>query len=178
MAEQIIKTYLDTSKGKFIFDAYFNINHESTLTITQHPIQSGASVSDHAYMEANKLSFQIGMSDVMQDVSDTSFQKFSDGNSRSISAYKVLRMLQEERIPITVVTRLYTYKNMLIETISAPDDNKTAYALKANVTLKQIFVVNVTTVKISERPQKSNEANEGDQKPQKADESILSKLFG
>ena len=67
---------------------------------------------------------------------------------------------------------------MLIETISATDDNKTAYGLKANVTLKQIFVVNVTTVKISERPQKSEETNEGDQKVQKADESLLSRLFG
>lgn len=47
MSEQIIKTYLDTSLGKFIFDAYFNISHESNLTITEHPIQSGANISDH-----------------------------------------------------------------------------------------------------------------------------------
>lgn len=178
MAEQIVKTYLDTSLGKYIFDAYFDINHESNLAITEHPIQSGANISDHAYMEANKLSFQVGMSDVMQDISDTTFNKFTEGNSRSVNAYQVLRKLQEQRIPIKVITRLWTYENMLIETISAPDDNKTAYALKANVIFKQIFVVNVTTVKISERPQKSQETNEGDQKVQKADESIMSKLFG
>lgn len=46
------------------------------------------------------------------------------------------------------------------------------------MTLKEIFVVAVTTVKISERPQKSQETNEGDQKVQKADESMLSKFFG
>ena len=89
---------------------------------------------------------------LMQGISDTTFNKFTEGNSRSINAYQVLRKLQEQRIPIKVITRLWTYTNMLIETISATDDNKTAYGLKANVTLKQIFVVNVTTVKISERP--------------------------
>lgn len=66
---------------------------------------------------------------------------------------------------------------MLIETLSAPDDEKTTYGLRATVTLKEILVVNVTTVKISERPQKSEESNEGDQKAQKADESIISSML-
>ncbi len=175
MADQVVKTYIDTSLGKFIFDAYLNINHESSLAITEHPIQDGASISDHAYMEPQQVTFEIGMSDVMNDISG--FDKFNADNSRSVSAYKMLRRLQEERIPINIVTRLWTYNNMLIETISVPDDKNTAYGLKATITLKEIFVVNVTTVKISERPQKSEQTNEGDQKAQKADESLLSKFF-
>lgn len=173
MAEEIIKTYIDSSKGKYIFDATLNLTHDSSLQITSHPIQNGSNITDHAYMDPNKLTIQIGMSDVMQDISDTSFSKFDDGSSRSVNAYKILRDLQESRIAMTVVTRLWTYRNMLIESISAPDDNKTAYGLKATVTFKQIFVVNVRTVKISERPQKSEETNEGDQKPQQANESLL-----
>lgn len=45
------------------------------------------------------------------------------------------------------------------------------------MTLKEIFVVAVTTVKISERAQKSEETNEGDQKVQQADESMMFKAF-
>ena len=177
MGEQIIKTYFSTSLGDFIFDAYFNINHDSNLAITEHPIQTGANISDHAYMEANKVTFEIGMSDVMQDISDSKFTKFS-GPSRSVNAYEILRKLQSQRLPIKAITKLWTYNNMLIESISAKEDKTTTYGLRATVTLKEIFVVSVTTVRISERLQKSEETNEGDQKVQKADESIFFKMFG
>lgn len=177
MSEQIVKTYFSTALGDFIFDAYFNINHDSSLAITEHPIQTGANVSDHAYMEANKVTFDIGMSDVMEDISDSKFTKFTNGSSRSVNAYEILRKLQSQRLPIKAITKLWTYNNMLIENIAAKEDKTTTYGLRATVTLKEIFVVSVTTVKISERPQKSQETNEGDQKVQKTDESMLSKLL-
>lgn len=178
MDSEIVTTYFSTSQGNYIFDAFFNVNHESNLTITEHPIQSGASISDHAYMEPQSLTFEIGMTDVIKDIPSTAIKSFSGvDSSRSVNAYKVLRQLQSDRIPLDAITRLGTYKNMLIETISAPDDNKTLFGLKATVTLKEIFVVNVTTVKISKRAQKSESTNEGDQKVQKADESILSSIL-
>lgn len=173
----VVKTYFDTRLGRFIFDAFFNIQHDSNLKITEHPVQSGADVSDHAYMEAQTVTFEIGMSDVMHNISDKSFKKFTGDSTRSINAYQMLRKLQAERVPIQAITRLWTYTNMIIENISAPDDNKTVFGLKATVTLKEIFVACVTTVKISERPQKSEETNEGDQKAQKAEGSILAQIF-
>ncbi len=165
------QTYFDTQLGQFVFDAFFNIQHDTSLKITEHPIQTGADVSDHAYMEAKQLTFDIGMSDVMDSVIDG---QFSDNNSRSVSAYNVLRKLQEQKLPVNVTTRLGVYNNMLIETISSGDDCKTANGLRATVTMKEIFVVEVTKVKVSARPQKSEETNNGDQKAQKADESLLS----
>lgn len=174
MAEQIVKTYFDTGKEKLIFDAIFTTQHDTSLNITEHPVQTGADIADHAYEEASRLTFYIGMSDVMQSFIQG---QFSNNNSRSVSAYLKLRELQKQRLPITVITRLGTYNNMMVETISSEDNNTTAYGLRATVTLKQIFVVSVTTVKISQRPQKSNQTNEGDQKVQKADQSFLSRFF-
>jgi len=180
MAEEIVTTYFATTLGNFIFDAFLNIQHESNLEITDHPIQTGANVSDHAFMEPQRVTFEIGMSDVMQDISSNAVVNFSniDTSTRSINAYRMLRKLQENRIPIQAITKLWTYNNMMVESISAPEDNKTAYALKATVTLKEIFVVSVTTIKVSQRPQKSEVTNEGDQKPQQANESILSGFLG
>lgn len=172
--EQIFKTYFDTGREKLIFDAIFSIQHESTTNITEHPIQTGASVADHAYEEPSKLTFDIGMSDVMESIIPG---QFSDNNSRSISAYEKLRELQSQRLPLSVVTKLWSYSNMLIETISTVEDSKTTYGLRATVTLKQVFVVNVNTVKVSERAHKSVETNEGEQKVIKADESFLKSLF-
>ncbi|WP_297428634.1 phage baseplate protein [Clostridium sp.] len=176
--QELLQTYFITSNGNYMFDAYFNINHESNLTITEHPVQTGANIADHAYMEPNTVTFEIGMSDAMQDSTDSRFKKFTDDTTRSITAYRVLRQLQAERLPIQVINKLNNYRNMLIETISATEDNKTTNGLRATVTLKELLVANVTTVKLSARPQKSSETNEGDQKPQEADQSLLVSIFG
>lgn len=176
MADNIVQTtaYLDTSIGDYVFDAYFSIQHDTNLTITQSPVQTGANISDHAYMEPKELTFEIGMSDVMKSVV---VGQFSEGQSRSVNAYNVLRTLQEQRIPVQVITRLGVYQNMLVETISAQDNNTTHSGLRATVTMREILVVAVETVKISARPQTSNTINNGDQKVQKADESLLSKIW-
>lgn len=165
-----LKTYFDTGSERLVFDAVFSTEHSSSLSITDHPVQSGANISDHAFEEAKVLTFDIGMSDVMESYYSG---QFSGGNSRSINAYIKLRELQSQRIPISVTTKLGVYTNMMLETIVAVDDNKTTEALRATVVLKQVFVTNVTTVKISERPQKSSETNEGDQKVIEADQSLL-----
>lgn len=176
--QELLKTYFITSNGNYMFDAYFNINHESNLNITEHPVQTGANIADHAYMEPNTVTFEIGMSDAMQDSTDSRFKNFTDDATRSITAYRVLRQLQSDRLPIQVITKLHNYRNMLIETISTVEDNKTTYGLRATVTLKELLVANVTTVKLSARPQKSSETNEGDQKPKEVNESLAFSLLG
>lgn len=158
---EIVKTYFDTGKEHLVFDAIFTAEHDTSITITSHPVQTGSNIADHAFDEPTELNFEIGMSDVMQSFMPG---QFSDGSSRSISAYHKLRELQKQKIPITVVTKLNTYNNMMVENIMATEDDKTTFGLRASVTLKEIFVVNVMTVKISERPHKSSESNEGDQK--------------
>lgn len=175
MTVKIFKTYFDTGKEKLIFDAIFSTEHITSLSITEHPIQTGADISDHAYEEGARLTFDIGMSDVMKSYTPG---QFSDDASRSVSAYLKIRELQKQRLPITVTTKLGSYTNMMVETITNVEDNKTTHGLRATVVLKQIFVVNVTTVKISERPQKSEQTNEGEQKVKEADESFLSKFLG
>ncbi|MBX4259731.1 hypothetical protein KTC96_24715 (plasmid) [Clostridium estertheticum] len=169
-----VRTYFNTAIGDFVFDAYFSIDHETNLKITEQPVQIGASISDHAYMEANQVIFDIGMSDVMKSIVDG---QFSDNDSRSVSAYTTLRKLQAQRLPIQVVTRLATYENMLIATISSSDDKTNTNGLRVTVTLQQIIVVQVSTIKISARAQVSSSTNNGDQRVQRADSSILSGLL-
>lgn len=169
-----VRTFFNTDIGSFVFDAVFSIEHETYLTITGQPVQTGASISDHAYMEANQVIFDIGMSDVMESIV---IGQFGDNSSRSVSAYTVLRALQSQRVPIQVATRLATYDNMLVATLSTVDDNTTATGLRVTVTLQQIIVVQVSTIKISARPQVSTSTNNGDQKVQTADSSILSGLL-
>lgn len=169
----VTSVFFNTPIGNYTFDAVFSTDHETNLTITQEPVQSGASISDHAYMEPNQVIFDIGMSDVMQSFNGL----FADGDSRSVSAYQVLLKLQNQALPIQVATRLNTYTNMLIPTLSTTDDNTTAHGLRVTVTLQEIKVVEVATVQISARPQTSVNTNNGAAKVATADSSILSSLM-
>lgn len=140
--------YAKTSLAGYFFDAIIDTQHTHTAKITKHPVQTGANVTDHIYMEPVSVAMTIKMSDVMSSISPG---QFGDNKSRSVSAYGVLRDLQQLRIPFTVVTRLERYENMVIELLSVDEDYKTMYGLQARVTLSQILVVNVKTVKLTER---------------------------
>lgn len=128
--------------GRFVFDAVFSTDHSANLTATQHPVQTGASISDHAYMEPDEVSVEVGMTDTAASV--------SGGASRSVNAYTQLRAIMELREPVTLITRLKTYRNMLITSISAPDDYKTMNALRASIYFQQINMVSVSTVTVQE----------------------------
>ena len=140
----LFKTNLDG----YFFDAIIDSQHTHQAKITSHPVQSGANITDHIYIEPVELTMTIRMSDSFNSYVNG---QFSGGPSRSVNAYNVLRELQRTRVPFQVVTRLETYQNMVIETLSVADDYKTLYALEARVTLKQILVVQVRTIKISNR---------------------------
>lgn len=156
-----------TNIGGLYFDAVLKVDHTSKLTLTQHPVETGANITDHSYVNPNELSLEIGMSDAAIGG--------SDGNS--VSVYQALRKLQEDRKPLTVVTRLKTYRNMMIESIASPDDYTTMYGLRASVFLREIIVVSTQTVKVSPRKggdtQKVGQTNAGSKQPTAPQQSVL-----
>lgn len=162
--------YTKTNIGGWFFDAILKTDHTSRLTITEHPVQTGAALTDHSFLQPKQLSMEIGMSNVA-----TSFVpgQFTGGYSRSVTAYQVLAQLQALRVPIQVHTRLGLYQNMLIEVLSAPDDYMTLNGLRCTVTFREILVAQVKTVKISARPKVTDSSNRGSPEPAQPNQSIL-----
>lgn len=165
--------------GGFFVDAIFMTTTEHTLTVTQHPVQTGANLADHAFVNPVRISMEIGISDAM------AYRKAGcydvPGETKSISAYRSLVKLQEERKPLKVLTKLNTYENMLIESIRANDDVSTQYALKASVELVQILVANVTEEKVSARQWTSGaQGSSNEVQPQQidGDASTLAQING
>ncbi|MGD8188574.1 phage baseplate protein [Brevibacillus ginsengisoli] len=165
--------YLKTNIGGWFFDAILRSTHTSRLNITQHPVQTGAAVTDHAFLQPKELTMEIGMSDVAKGLIPG---QFTGGWSRSVQAFKVLQELQALRVPLQVHTRLGLYQNMLIEELSAPDDFTTLYALRCTVTLREIIVAQVRTVKVSSKPAVTDRAKRGKQEPQSANVSDLEQI--
>ena len=126
--------------GQFFFDAVFSTEHRSNVTVTEHPVQVGAPISDHAYQEPDEVTLEIGMSDVMTGV----------GSDHSVNAYNTLRQIMSLREPVKLVTRLWTYQNMVLTSISAPDDQTTMYGLKATIMFKSVNIVSVSIIKVQQ----------------------------
>lgn len=180
--------------GRFTFDAVFHLDHNATLTVTEHPVETGASVTDHAFLDAPELPMEIGMTDAATSVGSIA----GSAPDRSVTAFARLYELMELREPVTVVTRLKTYDNMLVTSIAAPDDYTTRYALKATIIFRQIQLVEVSTLTVQQTNSSSKKKKSSNKKKKKkggktkspskpssssatstpVNESILHQLFG
>lgn len=165
--------YLKTNIGGWFFDAFLRSTHTSRLEITQHPVQVGAALTDHAFLQPKELSMEIGMSDTAKSLVSG---QFTGGWSRSVQAFKVLQELQALRVPLQVHSRLGLYQNMLIEEITAPDDYTTLYGLRCTVLLREILVAQVRTVKISEKPAVTDSASRAKLEPVDVKKSVLKEM--
>lgn len=127
----------------YIFDGIPRAEHEQQSTITLNPVQTGAALSDHAYVNPPRLTVEILMSDTMQSFT---LGQWADNPSRSVSAYQQLVKLQKQRATCQVATRLNIYENMLIASIRAPESKETRYGSKGTVTFVGILRASVENV--------------------------------
>lgn len=138
--------YCKTNIGGYFFDGYLNLSVSSNLEITSNPVESGSSISDHSYRKP----VEINMTVIMSDAHESLVQGQFEGSwSRSVSAWEVLRKIQEDRIAVSVLTRVGLYNNMLIKTLVANDTDMELNGLRANVTLVELPVARVRTVEVS-----------------------------
>ena len=160
-----------TSAGQVYFDAVFKITHTSNVTVTTQPVQSGANIADHAYVEPDTVTLEIGMTDAAVDAEE----------NHSVNAFNLLKAIMEEREPISVYTRLKSYIDMLVVAMAVDDDYTTSTALRANIMLQKIIMVDVGTVTVQKTVSASknngnNNNNNNNKKEDKKDDTNKSLL--
>jgi hypothetical protein len=152
---------LAAAKNNYVFDAVIRASHRRVLKKTQHPVLSGANISDHAYMEPARLTLEIGMSDVMASFV-TGHERWTGWGTKSVSAWRIMKQWMINRTLLTVQTRLDTYYNMLIEDCSTQDDNRTLHGLRATVVFGELIAATAESQSIvSARPQTSDDSPAG-----------------
>ena len=150
----------------YYFDAFLRESHEGSVRITDHPVQSGANISDHAYNMPDSLTVEILVSDVMDVLYPG---QFSGEATKSISAYEKLRELKEKRQPLAVATRLRMYYNMIIESTHVNDDYKTAQSLRCTVNFREILMASAYIEKMSVKTSTKEEKRVGPKTPNPVD---------
>lgn len=166
--------YCKTNIGGYFFDGFMQVDHSIELQTTENPVETGASIVDHAYVKPAEVVMRVMMSDVHQSLVPG---QFTGTRFRSTNAWQVLRKLQSDRIPMSIFTRLGLYTNMLITKLSASDTAETFRALSAEVTLKEIPVARVKTVKISSADQTTVKTEMGKIEASQVSDELQSLLY-
>jgi hypothetical protein len=118
--------------------------HRDEVAITDHPVEQGAAISDHAFKMPAELIIRYGWSE-SRDILDI----IQDGGLVSVDdVYRQLLDMQEQRQPFDVITKRRAYKNMLIRSLQVVTDQKTNNILMVQAALRQVLIVQVTTVQV------------------------------
>ena len=160
--------------GTVKINIFIDENHESNMIITEHPVESGANIQDHAIIKPKMLTVTFAA-------------------EKAAETYESLLILQATRQPFTIITGLREYQNMLIRSFKVMRDKRTALILKGTAILQEINMVSSSSVRLAKIPgaqELKNSANDratdtaerGDVTEEEVSEEqrqdILGRLFG
>jgi hypothetical protein len=140
------------SIGGFVADVTIEERHEDTLVVTQHPVETGSSIADHAYRQPSKVTIRCGWSNsslrallgVVEGLLDGSFD-----TDYVRTVYNKFLALQASRELFDVVTGKRSYKNMVISRISVVTDGTSENALMMTCECQEILLATTQTVQVN-----------------------------
>lgn len=131
------------SIGSISLDAVTTETHGAEVEITDFPIETGSSITDHVRRKPITLSMTIQLSDITDSGTTP---------GRSIDIVNQLYLMQSEAKVLSVYTPARTYDSMLIQSIGVPRDNKSGCGITLSVALKQISLAqNRQTKRVTSR---------------------------
>lgn len=162
------------SIGPFVATVTLEETHQDDLEITDHPVEVGASITDHAFKLPASLVIKAAWSEAMPATNivqslqnavegtingvagiaaqagfDTS--KLSNNGTKSLrDIYSDMLALQARRELLDVYTGKRLYKNMLVKSIVEKTDKDTENLLLLTITLREILVVSTQTISLAE----------------------------
>ena len=116
--------------GTIVPDCVIEEHHSDKLIITDHPVETGAAITDHAFRMPSEVTMKIGFSNSTAKTEGWVQQ-----------AYQLLLALMQQRQPFSVSTGKRLYRNMLIQGMEVVTDQTTEWALICSVVLREIIIV-------------------------------------
>lgn len=147
-----------TSIASIVLDASVQETHTTSATVTSHPVESGADLTDHVHKEPDTIQITGIISNTSTVFPQAlpgvalagSIANLFSGSSNDLAqkAYQDLKKLVDERTLVTVETTLRTYENMLLENLTVTRDMNYGDALYFTCTARELRIVNVGNIKV------------------------------
>ncbi|HHT7529154.1 TPA: phage baseplate protein [Raoultella planticola] len=138
--------------GLIVPSVVISEKHSDTLEITEHPVETGAAVSDHAYKRPSEVVMEVGFAGggSLLDFADTTAIGLSLGLSPK-ETYQQILDLQASRIPFDVVTGKRLYTNMLIRALEVSTDRTSENVLMAVMTLREVIITQTQSIAVADK---------------------------
>ncbi len=138
--------YVPVDIGGFTVDAAIEEMHDYSCTVSQFPVEKGATFSDHVQLNPIGLRLDCIVTDTpigpMEKVRGSVGSFTGEGFTQwSDEAHEHFKKLRAKREPFDVVTSLQTYHNMVIESYSPTRRAGDGFALRFTLNLKFIGIV-------------------------------------
>jgi hypothetical protein len=171
------KRSINSPLGNFHLYVTIEEQHHDEMVITDHPVEQGAAITDHAYKKPAELTLTIGWTNSSL-AALTSLQL----GGYAAFAYKTLLQLQAIRTPFSISTGKRRYSNMLIQSLSTTTDAKTEESLIVTMHCREVIIVQTTTTALQPAENQANPAktaataNAGTKTPQATATSLLYRI--
>jgi hypothetical protein len=108
--------------GPVLVDVIIQEQHKSSLGLPKQPVEIGAEVTDHVYIEPKVYTVE-----------------FADGDAAA--TYMELVRYQEKRERFQIISGLTVYKNMMLKEISVTRDREKSRIVHGTATLEEVITV-------------------------------------
>ncbi len=147
--------------GSIKADVTFEERHEDSLTITDHPVEQGASITDHAYLNPVTVEIKVGFKPQTGVLSAVGSLFANGGVPYLNQVYQNVLALQKNRTLNVIMTGKRVYTNMLVERIVCVTDRDTENVLRMTISCRQLILVQTMAVTIAPNSSMANPAKNG-----------------
>ncbi len=149
------------SIGGIDIQATLEAQHGDRLETTEHPVESGASITDHSYKLPAEVTLRCGWSNASTAALVGGLTSLFAGGGLTgadyvSGIYSQLLALQEGRTLFSITTPKRQYDNMLMLSLGMTIDQKTNDALMVTAMFREIIITSTQSTSI---PPQSNQAN-------------------
>lgn len=118
--------------------------HQSTAQVTSHPIEDGSDVTDHIIQDPDELVLRVMISNTPIDLVE--FVRTPPLSRPAESAYETLRQAKEAGATFTIITPLWTYRDMVLLEVPVQRDAASANVLDTTLRFRRIRKVKAVEV--------------------------------
>lgn len=159
----------ENSDLSILLDASVSETHTSAASITSHPVERGANITDHVHREPDTITIQGIISNTPTRFPEgtvgvaliRSVANLVSGVSNDLAktGYEQLRQLVEGKELIKIVTTLREYNDMLLENLTVTRDADNGDCLNFSVTARQVRLISTSSVAAIPSPKEPKKAS-------------------
>ncbi|MGY0790964.1 phage baseplate protein [Azospirillum argentinense] len=124
-------------------------SHLDQLRLTDHPVEAGAAITDHAFKLPARLRIRGAWSYAGAAPLAAKILPMPPDSSYLTGLYATLRSLQETRQVVSVVTGKRIYGAMLLESLSVSTDEKTENVLQITAEFREVLFARTQVVSVA-----------------------------